>query len=250
MYDRAETASANDRLWAVIRDGLRARGIPAPDALTRGDRAYWPAWESPDLVLSQTCGMPFRARLHDRVTLIATPDYGLQDCPPGHYQSIFVARADDPREGLAEFEGADFAFNEDMSHSGWAGPINHLTGLGLRPKPRLRTGAHAHSARAVIERRADYAALDALTWKLIQAYDGNSKALKEIGRTTPTPVLPYIAAKGADRDATLAALQDAVTALSGADRTALHLKGIVEIPAADYLAVATPPAPRHFGMPD
>ena len=26
----AETAAANDRLWALIRDGLRARGLPPP----------------------------------------------------------------------------------------------------------------------------------------------------------------------------------------------------------------------------
>ena len=58
MYDRTETAAANDRLWAGIRDGLRARGIAAPEALTRGDGAYWPAWQAPDLVLSQTCGFP------------------------------------------------------------------------------------------------------------------------------------------------------------------------------------------------
>lgn len=34
MYDRPETMAANDRLWALVRDGLRARGIAAPEALT------------------------------------------------------------------------------------------------------------------------------------------------------------------------------------------------------------------------
>ena len=55
MYDFAPALqAANDRLWAGIRDGLRDHGIAAPDALTRGDAAYWQAWQSPDLVLSQT----------------------------------------------------------------------------------------------------------------------------------------------------------------------------------------------------
>jgi ABC-type phosphate/phosphonate transport system substrate-binding protein len=250
MYDRAETAAANDRFWAGIRDGLRARAVAAPEALTRGDRAYWPAWEDGALVFSQTCGYPFRSILHDKVTLIATPDHGLPGCPPGYYQSIFVARAGDPRESLPEFEGADFAFNEDLSQSGWAGPVNHLTRLGLLPRPRLRTGGHVLSAQAVIEKRVDYAALDALTWAIIQTHDSFATGLKVIGRTPPTPALPYIAAKGADRAATLAALQDAVAALSDQDRATLHLRGIVEIPAADYLVVPNPEAPRHFGMPD
>ena len=83
MYDRPETAAANDRLWAGIRDGLRSHGIAAPDTLTRGANAYWDAWTAADLVFSQTCGFPFRARLHDHVTLIGTPDYGLPDCPDG-----------------------------------------------------------------------------------------------------------------------------------------------------------------------
>jgi len=87
MYDRPETMAANDRLWALVRDGLRARGIAAPEALTRGAGAYWQAWEDPALVLSQTCGFPYRAKLHGKVTLVASPDYGLQGCPPGYYCS-------------------------------------------------------------------------------------------------------------------------------------------------------------------
>ena len=77
MYDFGAAMAANDRLWALARDALREEGIDAPDALTRGEAAYWPAWEAPDLLLSQTCGYPFRARLHDRVAYVGTPDFGV-----------------------------------------------------------------------------------------------------------------------------------------------------------------------------
>ena len=97
MYDRAEAQASNDRLWGLIRDGMRDHGLAAPQALTRGAGAYWDAWMAPDLVLSQTCGFPYRARLHDKVTLIGTPDYGVAGCPAGHYCSVYVARADDGR---------------------------------------------------------------------------------------------------------------------------------------------------------
>jgi hypothetical protein len=50
MYDFGPAMAANDRLWALIRDGLRARGLDAPDVLTRGEGAYWPAWDAPDLI--------------------------------------------------------------------------------------------------------------------------------------------------------------------------------------------------------
>ena len=80
MYDRAETHAANDRLWAGICDRLRGAGVAAPQSLTRGEGAYWPAWQSPELIFSQTCGFPFRARLQGRVQLVGTPDFGVEGC--------------------------------------------------------------------------------------------------------------------------------------------------------------------------
>ncbi len=248
MYDRAETRDANDRLWALIRDGLRAKGIAAPEALTRGEGAYWPAWTSPDLVFSQTCGFPYRARLHGTVHLIGTPDYGLAGCPPGHYRSIFVARAEDPRETLPEFDGAALAFNEDLSQSGWAAPQNHARALGLTLRPALRSGGHLLSARAVAEGRAEIAAIDALTWSLIEEFEPFAKGLKVVGHTTPTPVLPYITALSRDAEAMFPVVAEAIAALPEADRARLRLKGLVAIPAEAYLAVPTPPTPAELGL--
>ncbi|MBK6468963.1 MAG: PhnD/SsuA/transferrin family substrate-binding protein [Rhodobacter sp.] len=247
MYDFGPAMAANDRLWAGIRDRLRAAGQPAPDALTRGEAAFWPAWMDPALVLSQTCGYPYRARLHGKVALVATPDYGLPGCPPGHYHSVLVARADDPRDRIEAFDAAPMAFNEELSQSGWAAPAQHLIGLGLTPCPVLRTGGHRLSAQAVAAGRADLAGLDALTWAMLQGQEPAAKALKVVGQTAPTPALPFIAGQGADRAALLPALRGAIAALSPADRTTLHLQGLVEIPAAAYLAVPTPPPPVHFG---
>ena len=167
MYDRAEVQPANDRLWALIRDGMRAEGLAAPDSLTRGERAYWKAWESPELVFSQTCGYPYRAKLHGRVTLLATPDYGVEGCAPGHYCSVMIARKDDPRDSLAAFDGATLAFNEDLSQSGWAGPMVFAQTQGVGLRPALRTGGHVLSAKAVAEGRAEIAGIDAITWAMI-----------------------------------------------------------------------------------
>jgi ABC-type phosphate/phosphonate transport system substrate-binding protein len=250
MYDFGPVQAANDRLWAGIRDGLRAAGHAAPEALTRGEGAYWAAWQSPDLVLSQTCGYPYRARLHGHVTLVATPDYALPGCPPGHYRSVLVARADDPRDRIEDLAPARMAWNEDLSQSGWAAPATHLLSLGLTPRPVLRTGGHRLSAQAVAEGRADWAALDALTWALMQGQEPAATRLKVIGQTTPTPALPFIAAAGADRPALLSALRRALADLSPQDRATLHLQGLVEIPAEAYLAVPTPPPPAHFGAPN
>jgi ABC-type phosphate/phosphonate transport system substrate-binding protein len=248
MYDRVEAQASNDRFWALIRDGLRARGIAAPESLTRGAGAYWDAWQSPDLVLSQTCGFPYRARLHGKVTLVGTPDFGVEGCPPGNYRSVFVARQDDPRSDLTEFDGAGLAFNEDLSQSGWAAPQNHAAGLGISLPPRLRSGGHLLSAKAVAEGRAEIAAIDAVTWAMITRWEGFAKGLKGVGRTDPTPGLPYIAALKADGPALFAAIEASIAALPPDDRGILCLRGLVHIEPAAYLAVPTPPTPAELGL--
>jgi ABC-type phosphate/phosphonate transport system substrate-binding protein len=249
MYDRAETAGANDRFWALVAAGLHARGLDTPDALTRGHAAYWAAWRDPSLVLSQTCGFPYRAKLHDQVALVATPDYGIEGCPAGYYASVFVARADDART-LPEFRTARFAYNEGLSQSGWAAPQNHAATMGFQFHPNLETGAHRLSALAVAEGRADLAAIDALTWRMIQRWEPMAAKLREVARTAPTPGLPFIAAKGADTEAVFQALVTAVDRLSPEDRDALSLRGIVRIAAERYLAVPIPPSPEQIARSD
>lgn len=240
MYDLPPVQAANDRLWALIRDGLRAHGMAAPDALTRGADTLWPQWESPDLVFSQTCGMPYRTRLHGHVTLVGTPDYGLPGCPPGHYRSVFVAHRDDRRSAIADFDGSDLAYNETVSQSGWAAPLNHAATLGIRLHPRLKTGGHRGSMLAVATRCAPLAALDALTWGLLQDCMSEAAQVKVVGHTDPTPVLPYISAGGADGPMMFGVVQRAIAELTAEDKATTRLRGLIAIPAEAYRAVPTP----------
>lgn len=242
MYDRPEAQAANDRFWARVRDHLRAAGMDAPETLCR-DGDLWAQWVAPDLVLSQTCGLPFRSRLHDRVTLVASPDYGLDGCAPGHYRSVLVARGDDRRDRPEDFAGASFAFNDPLSQSGWGAVWEFARDKGIALGPRIETGAHRASALAVAQGQADWAALDAQTWRMIARWDDWATRLKVIGQTRPTPALPFITRHGQDPAPLVAALSRALAELSGPDREVLSLRAITVLPAADYLAVPIPPAP-------
>ncbi|WP_170548217.1 PhnD/SsuA/transferrin family substrate-binding protein [Ruegeria atlantica] len=234
MYDMPALQPANDRLWALIRDHL---GF-GPDQLTR-DTDFWDVWQHPDLTFAQTCGMPYRTRLHGNVQLVGTPDYGLEGCPPGFYHSVFVARKNDPRD-LHGLSNGTFAYNEGLSQSGWAAPMVHLEALNLCPKTILETGGHALSADAVANGQADYAALDALTWELLKTHSDLDASLREVGTTPPTPALPYITAIGQDAPGIARAVRAAIDDLNPQDRDLLHLRGLITIPAENYLSVPNP----------
>lgn len=237
MYDLPALQGANDRFWDRIRAAL---GF-GPEQLNRKDDV-WRIWSDPELVLAQTCGMPYRTRLHGKVALVTTPDYGLPDCPAGYYNSVLVMRADDPRE-LGELGSGRFAYNEALSQSGWAAPMIHLREKGIQFDTLLATGGHAMSALAVSEGRADLTGLDALTWELLYEHDPVAASLRVVDRTVPTPTLPYITSLRRDPEQIADALQTALDGLEERDRTALHLKGLVKIPARDYLAIPNPPPP-------
>ena len=238
MYDMPQIQAANDRYWALIRAQLGE----GPANLTR-DADPWEIWRARGLVLAQTCGMPYRVSLHDEVTLIGTPDYGLPDCPPGYYCSVFIAHADASGSVPADFADGVFAYNEALSQSGWAGPMSHLNTLGVKFQHVIPTGAHASSAIAVAERRADLAGIDALTWTLLCEHDPVAEKLKVVGRTTPAPGLPYITSKTRAHAPIANAIRNAIESLTAQDRKSLHLKGLIDIPKSVYLDVQSPPGP-------
>ena len=241
MYLRPELAEANDRFWALIRANLRDRGVDAPRELDNAAHEF-DVWTNPALVLSQTCGMPYRLLLHDRVALVGTPDYGLDGCQPGYYRSAIVVRADDPRQSLNDFRNGRFAFNQTISQSGFSAPYAHCMKQGFWFADRVPSGQHLQSARMVAQGTADIASLDAVTWRLIENYEAFSSGLRVLDWTDPTPGLPLITAQTNTADTIRDAVRAAILGLDAPDRNCLGLRDIVAINKSAYLAVKSPPA--------
>lgn len=237
MYRRPQLDAAHGRYWQLIREHLRTAGIDSPDALSQ-DAEEFAVWTDPDLVLSQTCGMPYRTWLHDKVTLVGTPDFGLPDCPPGHYNSALIVRADDQRASIADFIDGTFAYNQTFSQSGYGAPYWHLHPLWF--SRLLHTEQHLLSARAVADGRADIASIDAVTWRLITQYEPFARDLRVLDWTEPTPGLPLITSKGRDAAAIFDAVAAATDQLEPRDKEALGLKSLICIPKSAYLAVPNP----------
>ncbi|MDV7144483.1 PhnD/SsuA/transferrin family substrate-binding protein [Tropicimonas sp. TH_r6] len=243
MYDHPGVRAETDAFWAEIRDRLRETGIDAPETLTRSDDLH-AEWHSPDLLFGQACGLPFRVELHQKVALIGTLDYGLPDIPPGHYNSVFVARRDDPRSRLEEFDGAVLAFNDRHSQSGWGTACEAPLCFRVGPE----TGSHRDAAIAIAEGRADIAALDAISWRLIQAHTDLAEPLKTLGMSGHSPGQALITAFPQHLPSLRSAIREGIAALPAASREALGIRAFLQTSPSDYLAVPNPPSPEAYAV--
>jgi len=245
MYARAELDAAHQRFWQLMRQQLRLIGIDSPARLSQHSEEF-SVWLHPQLLLSQTCGMPYRLWLHDKVQLVGTPDYALDHCPAGYYRSALVVRADDPRCTLGQFSESVFAYNQRFSQSGYCAAYWHVQASGFWFKRLLHTQQHLLSARAVADSSADIASIDAVSWRLISRYESFANKLRVLDWTSATPGLPLISANP-DTDAIFSAVSQAIELLSCADREALGIRGIVKIDKQRYLEMDDPPdTPADF----
>lgn len=239
MYQRPELFEAHSNFWTLIRQHLATVGIDSPETLSQDAEEFF-VWKHPKLVLSQTCGMPYRTWLQGKVQLVGTPDYGLDGCPAGYYRSAIIVCADDPRTQIAEFKDATFAYNQTFSQSGYAAPFWHVKPQGFWFENRLHVEQHLKSARAVATGHADIASLDAVTWRNIEKYEGFAADLRVLDWTKPTPGLPLITALANDADLIFRAVKGAIKGLDAHTKSQLGVEGILNIPKEDYFKIRNP----------
>ena len=240
MYERPETHSAHSKLWKLIRIFLTENGISAPKELSYG-LDNMSVWSDPSLVLSQTCGMPYRNFLHDKVKLVGTLDYGLMNCSPGYYRSCFIIRKTDHRKSLIEFQEARFVYNEKVSQSGYSAPLNHMLELGICFKDQRCSGSHLNSGFMVENCEADIASLDGVTWRLMQRHDKIAEKLRVLNWTEPaTPSLPLITSIKNSTSILYKAVDFAIRELDISSKETLGICGLIKIPKKDYLLLLNP----------
>jgi hypothetical protein len=175
-YDLPSVQWANDALWSAT--GLRGtldRTMPVADQ-----------WRCEDLLISQACGL-------DLLTCMAPIEPMLRpvfrlDAPPGDYFSYLVTGADRP-SALKDGVGA---VNSVSSHSGMVALLELWT-----PREFLLTGSHRASIAAVREGSAEYAAIDAVIWHLLERdAPVQLQGLRIVARSDPGPAPPFVCRKG------------------------------------------------------
>ncbi len=242
MYDFPEAADANDRLWNSIRAELAREGIEAPAKLER-EAGRHEVWRNEKLLLSQTCGLPFRKELHNSLTLVGTPDCELEACEPGYYRSVFVASNACAKSCFKDFDDARLAFNGEDSQSGWAAPMQEAAANAIAFSGLLETGSHEASAYAVFRGNAEIAAIDASSWKLFLMLKPWAKDLKTVGFSRPTPGLPFVTSFPDIADALFHAVRAAVNSINDLDKKVIPYRGLVRIAKSEYLKIPPPARP-------
>ncbi len=200
MYALPEMAAANDALWAAIRAGLAAEGLPA--ALAPPPMAL-PEAIAPETLFSQMCGYPLRRLYQGQYRLLGTPLYDLLGCGwfdegvPGHRSFIVVAREAKAR-AIEDLRGSRFAVNGYDSNSGMNLPRRLFAPLAEGRAffaDVIVTGGHVRSMEAVSAGGADAAAIDCVTYGFCAIHRPELIAgLRILAETPASPAIPFITA--------------------------------------------------------
>jgi len=222
-YDLPTTHRALDAFWWVLRKELTQQRISQlPDHLER-PMPLDVQWSSPELLLSQCCGLDLRTPAGSMLTPIARPVFADLDVAPGEYFSQIVTAASIPPIPNR------IAINSRSSRSGCAALLEWMSQRGLRPKEILLSGSHANSLTLIRNGKADIAAIDAHSWALL-----DHTGVRIVGRTTSAPSPPFVChrERSADSRAARTALERAVS--RAGDR--IGIRGILPTDANLYRA--------------
>ncbi len=246
MYDLPEARSALDSLWKDMARNFRLEGIDnIPRKLVYG-RSLSRLWDDPALCFSQCCGYDLVNRYAEKLIPIATPHYGAPGCKGYDYSSVIIVREDYPSDDVLEMRGATCVVNGFESHSGM-GALRALVAPSSRNGRFFSevkvSGSHADSIAMIRRGGADVAAIDCVTYALLEWYQPTTvDGIRKLGRTYRAPGIPYVAPATVAKD-TLARMRTAIfrtfTSATLKDvRRALYLRDLEVPEAAAYQRIS------------
>ena len=193
-YDLPEIRGATDAFWAALAAELVERGIDEiPKQLDR-EIPYGVDWNSKCL-FTQTCGYPIFTTARTQFHVLAVPHYTAPGCDGFFHRSFIIVRASSSVHDIEALRGRTFAINEPDSNSGMNLPRRLFAPLhrdGRFFEERIVSGSHAKSLELVATGAADAAAVDCVTFALLQRYRPDAVAgVRVIAETPPSPAPPF-----------------------------------------------------------
>ncbi len=237
-----------DAQWQRLRRLLAGQGVAAA-----GLALSWPEdlaahWQDPQLLLSQTCGYPFMTMLPD-VQPVGCFHYDAPGCEGIGYRSFLLVRQRETGAELRDFRQRRAVCNSADSYSGYhalRAMTAPMAAGGHFFSQIIFSGGHEQSLIALQREEADIAAVDCVTYALLQRHRPERiRGLKTIGRTPLAPGLPLITQRHTS-PATLAALRTALLGLVSAPEhrevcRAVLIKGFSPVSRRQYDVILQSP---------
>ena len=197
-YDLPELRADTDALWKAWRRQFILAGLTkVPHQLNRRV-AYERQWTSSSFLFGQACGYDVRMAFADHLQVVATPCYDVPGCQGSNYRSFVVVAEDSPYTSVEQLRDTRCVINTPTSHSG----MNVLRALvaPLHAEGRFFgtvtvSGAHETSLRMIQQGDVDVAAIDCVTYALLQRYRPQELVgTRVIHETDLVPAPPYVTA--------------------------------------------------------
>jgi ABC-type phosphate/phosphonate transport system substrate-binding protein len=245
MYSWSPSLAA---AWHRLLDWVAARASVPMTVMDQADPTPLDElWQRPDLGCAFMCGYPW-ALAADKPELLAAPvpsprRYGGRPV----YMTDFIVKADGPHRTLADTFGGRIAYSTEHSHSGYNAPRFHLLRYRTPERPTLYREVLGPFVRqrpcldAVVEGRADVAAVDGYGLELLQKHAPEvAGQVRVVESTVPAPSAPLVASPGTDT----AACERLSTTLCSAHEAA-DIRATLD---ALLLTRFVPVAPAAFGV--
>ena len=242
MYDLPELRGATDTLWQALRSRLIESGFDAlPEHLDRGGDVHR-QWSSKDLLFSQTCGYPLTHEFDGKLQLVATPAYDVTGCRNADYRSFVVVAKDSGFNKLDDLAGLRAVYNTDDSMSGMLALKSVFAPLARAGRVFSEvncSGGHLRSMQMVVDGAAHVAAIDCVTFALVERHRPHiSNGLRIIAEGPSVPSLPYVTAKARSSQQVEAIKSALVSVMTdptlNETRDRLRLAGIASLQRSDY----------------
>jgi len=241
MYSWPETRDVFEGLWRHCRGVLADQGLAALESLTPCGERLEDAARQGDLILGQICGITFARANHAqpsyRALAALTPDDDA--IPLGCYRSVIITNK--PHDSLAALVQKTLAVNSWQSYSGWYALRHHLIKAGFSNSIAQSqiSGAHRQSVALVASGKADWAAIDAISWGMLKRIDpALCQSVHPLDHTAPAPGLPFVTSHLTPPGITSALTQALIdyphTPEGKAGFLRLGLKAIAPVEAAAY----------------
>lgn len=201
MYDFDEILDQTQQLWQIINHALisideKPTQLFRPESLILDnlilENLLVEHWRSDQLFLSQSCGWPLTNQL--KIEPLVTPIYDLPGCAEGLYSSAIIVHKNSKIKTIDKLNDAQLVINTTDSWSGFRTLIQSFKNWGLMPnwKTPIISGSHRQSLIDVMNNKADFAAIDAVSWHYLNQIDAKFKMLKVLAWTKRVPALPLI----------------------------------------------------------